>query len=130
INKLSGAAFVAEDVFNERRQKVSELIQDYLDFFTNHRQQSIIQSPVSETILENFGKNISDLFSKSIKQKFPFALFGNVSVSHVVNSNIMKHVIVKMDKQDVTDKFARKIHDWEEHRASKLVTEHVLDLLD
>src|SRR5690606_31180408 len=56
INKLSGAAFVAEDVFNERRQKVSELIQDYLDFFTNHRQQSIIQSPVSETILENFGK--------------------------------------------------------------------------
>ena len=34
-----------------------------------------------------------------------------------------------MDKQDVTDKFARKIHGWEEHRASKLVTEHVLDLL-
>ncbi|MEQ4450544.1 hypothetical protein ACFX4S_15035 [Kosakonia sp. YIM B13605] len=130
INKLSGAAFVAEDVFNERRQKVSELVQDYLDLFTNHRQQSIIQSPVSETILENFGKNISDFFSKSIKKQFPFALFGNISVSHVVNSNIMKHVIVQMDKQDVTDKFARKIYQWEEHRASKLVTEHVLDLLD
>jgi hypothetical protein len=34
-----------------------------------------------------------------------------------------------MDKQDVTDKFARKIRDWEEHRASDLVTEHVLHLL-
>ncbi|EEJ5769160.1 hypothetical protein GR174_001736 [Salmonella enterica subsp. enterica] len=129
INILPGAAFVAEDVFNEQRQKVSDLIKEYLDLFTNHMQQSIIQSSVSETILENFGNIISDLFSENIKKPFPFSLFGNISVSPVVNSNIMRPVIFYIDKQDVTDKFARKIHDWEENRSSNLITEHVLDLL-
>lgn len=129
INKLTGSAFVAEDFFNERRQRVSELIQEYLDLFTNHIQQSIIQSPVSETILENFGKSISDFFSKSIKKPFPFVLFGNISVSPVVNSNIMKHAIFQMDKQDVIDKLARKLHGLEENRASILIRHHVTDLL-
>ncbi|HCI6774492.1 TPA: hypothetical protein NPP69_004340 [Klebsiella quasipneumoniae subsp. similipneumoniae] len=130
INKLSGAAFVAEDIFSERRQKVSELIQEYLDLFTNHIEQEIINSPVSSTILDSFGSMVSEVFEKNLKKEMLFSLFGNITLAPVENSNIMKRIVFLMDKQDVTDQFARKIHDWEKHRASKLVTEHVLDLLD
>lgn len=129
INKLTGAAFVAEDVFTEQRQKMSDLIQEYLDVFNNEMQQSIIQSPVSETILENAGKVISELFSKKIANSFPFKLFSNISVGTVVNGNIMRRIFFQTDKQDVTDKFARKIHGLEENRASALINEHVFDLL-
>lgn len=129
INKLTGAAFVAEDVFTEQRQKMSDLIQEYLDVFNNEMQQSIIQSPVSETILENAGKVISELFSKKIANSFPFKLFSNISVGTVVDGNIMRRISFQTDKQDVTDKFARKIHGLEENRASALINEHVFDLL-
>ncbi|ASN85119.1 Hypothetical protein SCC1_1681 [Pectobacterium versatile] len=129
INKLTGAAFVSEDVFSEQRQKTSDLIQEYLDLFTNQMQQSIIQSPVSKAILENAGKIISELFSKKIENSFPFKLFSNISVGAVVNGNIMKRIYFQTDKQDVTDKFARKVHGLEKSRASAFIREHVLDLL-
>ncbi|MDU6926771.1 hypothetical protein [Franconibacter helveticus] len=129
INKLTGAAFVADDVFTEKKQKVSDLIQEYLDLFTNHIQQEIINSPVSSTILDNFGSIISDIFKKNLSKKILFSLFGNITSAPVVNSNIMKRIVFNMDKQDVTDKFSRKIHGLEENRASALINEHVLDLL-
>lgn len=129
INKLTGAAFVAEDIFNERRQKVSELIQEYLDLFTNHIQQEIIHSPVSSTILDGFGSIISEIFTKNLSKKLLFSLFGNITPAPVENSNIMRRIVFHMDKQDVTDRFSRKIHGFEENRASSLIDEHVLDLL-
>lgn len=129
INKLTGAAFVADDVFNERRQKVSELIQEYLDLFTNHIEQEIINSPVSSTILSNFGSVVSEFFNKSLNKNMLFSLFGNITSAPVENSNIMRYIVFQTDKQDVTDKFARKIHDWEKHHASNLVNQHVLCLL-
>lgn len=128
-NSLTCAAFVAEEVFNEQRKKISDLIQEYLDLFTNHIQQSIIQSSVSVTILGNAGKDISELFLKKIEKIFPFKLFRIISVGAVVNSNIMRPIIFKINKQDVTDQFARKIHGWEENRASNFLDSHVLDLL-
>ncbi|BBR51603.1 hypothetical protein WP4S17E08_P10860 (plasmid) [Escherichia coli] len=75
INKLTGAAFVAENIFNERRQKVSELIQEYQDLFTNQIEQEIINSPVSSTILGNFGSVVSEFFNKSLNKNMLFSLF-------------------------------------------------------
>lgn len=129
INKLTGAAFVAEDIFNERRQKVSELIQEYIELFTNNIQQGIIQSPVSKTILNKLEKSISELFSQKIKKVFPFTLFNNISESAVVNSNIMKLFSFPIEKQIVTDRFAEKIHGWEAGRASGILNCHIFDLL-
>lgn len=129
INKLTGAAFVADVAFTEKQQKVSDLIQEYLDLFTNHIQQEIINSPVSSTILENFGSMISEIFTKNLRNKMLFSLFGNITPAPVENSNIMKRIFFQMDKQDVTDKFSRKIHGQEENRASILIRHHVLDLL-
>lgn len=129
INKLTGAAFVAEDVFTEQRQKISELIQEYLDIFTNQIQQGIIQSPVSNIILEQAGKVISDLFSEKIAHSFPFNLFSKISIGPVVKGNIMRRIFFQTDKQDVTDKFARKIHGMEENRASTFISHNKLDLL-
>ena len=129
INKLTSAAFVAEDVFNERRQKVSELIQEYLDLFTNTIQQGIIQSPVSKTILHKLDKSVSELFSQKIKEVFPFTLFSSISESAVVNSNVMKPFSFPIEKQIVTDRFAEKIHGWEAGRASGILKYHILDLL-
>lgn len=129
INKLTGAAFVAEDIFNERRQKVSELIQEYLDLFTNHIEQEIILSPVSSTILDNFGCIISEILTKNLRKNILFSLFGNITTVPVENSNIMRRIFFPMDKQDVTDKFSCKIHGFEENCASALINEHVLDLL-
>lgn len=129
INKLTGAAFVDDDVFTEKQQKVSDLIQEYLDLFTNHIQQEIIHSPVSSTILDNFGSIISDIFTKKLRKKLLFSLFGNISSAPVENSNITRRIVLHMDKQDVTDKFSRKIHGVEENRASALINKHVFDLL-
>lgn len=129
VNRLTGAAFVSDETFNEQRQKISDLIQEYLDIFTNQMQQNIIQAPISETILENAGKIISDLFLKKFANSFPLKLFTNISVGTVANSNIMKLIHFKMDKQDVTDKFSRKLHGLEENRASLFIRQHVLDLL-
>jgi hypothetical protein len=128
IKTLTGAAFVAEDDFNQQRIKVSDLIKEYLDLFKNEIQQRIILSPVSETILEKMGKDISDLFLEKIKKTFPFNLFNNITVSSSVRSNIIKPILFHMDKQDVTDKFSRKIHGFEEDHASWLVEQHVFDL--
>ncbi len=130
INKLTGAAFVAENIFNERRQKVSELIQEYQDLFTNQIEQEIINSPVSSTILGNFGSVVSEIFNKSLNKNMLFSLFGNITPAPVENSNIMRRIFFSMDKQDVTDNFSRKIHGFEENRAYALINEHVLDLLD
>lgn len=129
INKLTGAAFVAEDVFNERRQKVSELIQEYLELFTNTIQQGIMQSPVSKTMLQKLDKSVSELFSQKIKEVFPFTLFSSISESAVVNSNVMKPFSFPIEKQIVTDRFAEKIHGWEAGRASGILNYHILDLL-
>lgn len=129
INKLTGAAFVADDAFTEKQQKVSNLIQEYLDLFTNHIQQEIIHSPVSSTILDSFGSIISEIFTKNLSKKILFSLFGNITPAPVENSNIMRRIVFHMDKQDVTDRFSRKIHRFEENRASALIDEHVLDLL-
>ncbi|EBJ6224861.1 hypothetical protein DXW47_22645 [Salmonella enterica] len=129
INKLTGAAFVAEDIFNERRQKMSELIQEYLDLFNNHIEQEIIHSPVSSTILGNFGCIISEIFTKNLRKNILYSLFGNITYAPVENSNIMRCIVFPMDKQDVTDKFSRKIHGFEENCASALINEQVLDLL-
>ncbi|MGR7138185.1 hypothetical protein ACU62P_04860 [Klebsiella aerogenes] len=129
INKLTSAAFVDDDVFTEKQQKVSDLIQEYLDLFTNHIQQEIIHSPVSSTILDKFGSIISDIFTKNLSKKILFSLFGNIASAPVENSNITRRIVLHMDKQDVTDKFSRKIHGFEENRASALINEHVLDLL-
>ncbi|ENF1950587.1 hypothetical protein ABQK02_003819 [Salmonella enterica subsp. enterica] len=129
INKLTGAAFVADDAFTEKQQKVSDLIQEYLDLFTNHIQQEIIHSPVSSTILDSFGSIISEIFTKNLSKKILFSLFGNITPAPVENSNIMRRIVFHMDKQDVTDRFSRKIHGFEENRASALIDEHVLDLL-
>lgn len=129
INRLTGAAFVAEDVFNEQRQKVSETIQEYLDLFTNHTEQGIIKSPVSKTMLENFGSIISNFFTENLNKKLLFSLFGSISLSPVENSNIKRSVVFYIEKQNVTDKFARKIHGSDESRASAFIREHVLDLL-
>ncbi|MGP3227839.1 hypothetical protein [Serratia nevei] len=129
INKLTGAAFVADDVFTEKQQKVSDLIQEYLDLFTNHIQQEIIHSPVSSTILDSFGSIISEIFTKNLSKKILFSLFGNITPAPVENSNIMRRIVFHMDKQDVTDRFSRKIHGFEENRASELIDQHVLDLL-
>ncbi|HAT3516172.1 TPA: hypothetical protein I8522_002735 [Serratia marcescens] len=129
INKLTGAAFVADDAFTEKQQKVSDLIQEYLDLFTNHIQQEIIHSPVSSTILDSFGSIISEIFTKNLSKKILFSLFGNITPVPVENSNIMKRIVFHMDKQDVTDRFSRKIHGFEENRASELIDQHVLDLL-
>ncbi|MBL0910625.1 hypothetical protein G5645_21820, partial [Pectobacterium carotovorum] len=41
----------------------------------------------------------------------------------------MKRIYFQTDKQDVTDKFARKVHGLEKSRASAFIREHVLDLL-
>lgn len=130
INKLTGAAFVAENIFNERRQKVSELIQEYQDLFTNQIEQEIINSPVSSTILGNFGSVVSEFFNKSLNKNMLFSLFGNITPAPVENSNIMGRIFFSMDKQDVTDNFSRKIHGFEENCAYALINEHVLDLLD
>lgn len=130
INKLTGAAFVAENIFNERRQKVSELIQEYQDLFTNQIEQEIITSPVSSTILGNFGSVVSEFFNKSLNKNMLFSLFGNITPAPVENSNIMGRIFFSMDKQDVTDNFSRKIHGFEENCAYALINEHVLDLLD
>ncbi|HBM7879135.1 TPA: hypothetical protein LZ539_004527 [Escherichia coli] len=130
INKLTGAAFVAENIFNERRQKVSELIQEYQDLFTNQIEQEIINSPVSSTILGNFGSVVSEFFNKSLNKNMLFFLFGNITPAPVENSNIMGRIFFSMDKQDVTDNFSRKIHGFEENCAYALINEHVLDLLD
>ncbi len=130
INKLTGAAFVAENIFNERRQKVSELIQEYQDLFTNQIEQEIINSPVSSTILGNFGSVVSEFFNKSLNKNMLFSLFGNITPAPVENSNIMGRIFFSMDKQDVTDNFSRKIHGFEENCAYALFNEHVLDLLD
>lgn len=130
INKLTGAAFVAENIFNERRQKVSELIQEYQDLFTNQIEQEIINSPVSSTILGNFGSVVSKFFNKSLNKNMLFSLFGNITPAPVENSNIMGRIFFSMDKQDVTDNFSRKIHGFEENCAYALINEHVLDLLD
>ena len=129
INKLTCAAFVADDTFTEKQQKVSDLIQEYLDLFTNHIQQEIIHSPVSSTILDSFGSIISEIFTKNLSKKILFSLFGNITPAPVENSNIMRRIVFHMDKQDVTDRFSRKIHGFEENRASSLINEHVLDLL-
>ncbi|BEO78732.1 MULTISPECIES: hypothetical protein [Serratia] len=129
INKLTGVAFVDDDVFTEKQQNVSDLIQEYLNLFTNHIQQEIIHSPVSGTILDNFGSIISDIFTKNLSKKILFSLFGNIASAPVENSNITRRIVLHMDKQDVTDKFSRKIHGFEENRASALINEHVLDLL-
>ncbi|HIH9051507.1 TPA: hypothetical protein ACYUXQ_004156 [Escherichia coli] len=129
INKLTCAAFVADDVFTEKQQKVSDLMQEYLDLFTNHIEQEIIKSPVSSTILDNFGNIISDLFTANLSKKKLFSLFGKVAFCSVENSNIKRPVVFYIEKQNVTDKFARKIHGFEENRASALINEHVLDLL-
>lgn len=129
INKLTGAAFVADDAFTEKQQKVSDLIQEYLDLFTNHIQQEIIHSPVSSTILDSFGSIISEIFKKNLSKKILFSLFGNITPAPVENSNIMRRIVLHMDKQDVTDRFSRKIHGFEENRASSLIDEHVLGLL-
>lgn len=130
INKLTGTAFVAENIFNERRQKVSELIQEYQDLFTNQIEQEIINSPVSSTILGNFGSVVSEFFNKSLNKNMLFSLFGNITPAPVENSNIMGRIFFSMDKQDVTDNFSRKIHGFEENCAYALINEHVLDLLD
>ncbi|EFJ3463063.1 hypothetical protein VD25_003280 [Escherichia coli] len=130
INKLTGAAFVAENIFNERRQKVSELIQEYQDLFTNQIEQEIINSPVSSTILGNFGSVVSEFFNKNLNKNMLFSLFGNITPAPVENSNIMGRIFFSMDKQDVTDNFSRKIHGFEENCAYALINEHVLDLLD
>ncbi|WP_421512508.1 hypothetical protein ACOQH0_24385 (plasmid) [Enterobacter sp. JS8-1] len=130
INKLTCAAFVADDAFTEKQQKVSDLIQEYLDLFTNHIQQEIIHSPVSSTILDSFGSIISEIFTKNLSKKILFSLFGNITPAPVENSNIMRRIFFSMDKQDVTDNFSRKIHGFEENCASALIDEHVLDLLD
>ncbi|EBL1217002.1 hypothetical protein HNS67_004526, partial [Salmonella enterica] len=58
-----------------------------------------------------------------------YSLFGNITYAPVENSNIMRCIVFPMDKQDVTDKFSRKIHGFEENCASALINEHVLDLL-
>lgn len=130
INKLTGAAFVADDVFTEKQQKVSDLIQEYRDLFTSHIQQEIIHSPVSSTVLDNFGSTISDIFTKNLSKKLLFSLFANITPAPVENSNIMRRIFFSMDKQDVTDNFSRKIHGFEENCASALIDEHLLDLLD
>lgn len=130
INKLTGAAFVADDVFTEKQQKVSDLIQEYRDLFTSHIQQEIIHSPVSSTVLDNFGSTISDIFTKNLSKKLLFSLFANITPAPVENSNIMRRIFFSMDKQDVTDNFSRKIHGFEKNRAYALINEHVLDLLD
>ncbi|MHC6137975.1 hypothetical protein [Enterobacter sp. IBGEEm25P6] len=130
INKLTCAAFVADDAFTEKQQKVSDLIQEYLDLFTNHIQQEIIHSPVSSTILDSFGSIISEIFTKNLSKKILFSLFGNITPAPVENSNIMRRIFFSMDKQDVTDNFSRKIHGFEENCSSALIDEHVLDLLD
>ncbi|WP_019843172.1 hypothetical protein [Escherichia coli] len=129
INKLSGAAFVADNAFTGKQQKVSDLIQEYMDLFNSHIEQEIIKSPVSSTFLENFGTIISDIFIKKLNEEMLFSLFGNVSLAPVENSNVMKPIVFTMDKQDVTDKFALKIHHLEENCASVLIRQHVLDLL-
>ncbi|EPE5368236.1 hypothetical protein ACWU7O_004846 [Escherichia coli] len=41
----------------------------------------------------------------------------------------MRRIVLHMDKQDVTDRFSRKIHGFEENCASSLIDEHVLGLL-
>lgn len=130
INKLTGASFVAEDIFTEQRKKMSDLMQEYIDIFTNQVQQSIIQSPVSDVILKHLGKVISELFLQKIEDSFPFNLFNKISEGTVVNGNVMKRFSFEIDKQNVTDKFARKIHFWEENRASTFIEHNVLDLLD
>ncbi|HBC0967156.1 TPA: hypothetical protein IGZ69_003486 [Escherichia coli] len=129
INKLTGAAFVAEDVFNERRQKVSKLIQEYLELFTNNIHQGIINSPVSKIILNKLEKSVSELFSQKIEKVFPFTLFSNISESAIVNSNVMKPFFFPIEKQIVTDRFAEKIHGWEEARASVILNSHMFDLM-
>lgn len=130
INKLSGAAYVADDAFTGKQQIVSDLIQEYLDLFSNHIQQEIIHSPVSSTILDNFGNVISEIFTKNLSKKPLFSLFGNITSAPVESSNIMKRIVFNVDKQDVTDKFSRKIHGFEQNRASDLINQHVLDLLN
>lgn len=130
INKLTGAAFVADDVFTEKQHKVSDLIQEYRDLFTSHIQQEIINSPVSSTVLNNFGSTISDIFIKNLSKKLLFSLFANITPAPVENSTIMRRIFFSMDKQDVTDNFSRKIHGFEENCAYALINEHVLDLLD
>ncbi|HAV9460389.1 TPA: hypothetical protein JLG09_003876 [Escherichia coli] len=130
INKLTGAAFVADDVFTEKQHKVSDLIQEYRDLFTSHIQQEIINSPVSSTVLNNFGSTISDIFIKNLSKNLLFSLFANITPAPVENSTIMRRIFFSMDKQDVTDNFSRKIHGFEENCAYALINEHVLDLLD
>ncbi|ELY6322371.1 hypothetical protein SNQ60_004238 [Cronobacter turicensis] len=129
-NRLTGSAFIAEDDFKDQQQKVAQLIQEYIDLFKNQMQQSIIQSPISKTILEKLEKTVSELFLEKINKTFPFTLFSDISVVPVVNSNIMKRFVFNSDKQDVTDKFFRKIHGSDESHASAFIREHILDLLD
>ena len=129
INKLTGAAFVADDDFTEKQQKVSDLTKEYLDLFTNHIQQEIIHSPVSSTILNSFGSIVSEVFTKKLRKIILFSLFGNITSTPVENSNIMRRIVFHMDKQDVTDRFSRRINSWENNRATELCHWHLLDLL-
>ena len=128
--KLTGAVFVAEDAFSKQQQKVYDLIQDYIDIFNNQIQKGIIQSPVSDPLLDKHGKFISEIFLKKIKNSILFELFSNISVGAVSNGNIMRPIYYKLDKQYMTDRFSQKIFGLEENRASAFIGEHVLDLLD
>ncbi|WP_044185880.1 hypothetical protein [Phytobacter massiliensis] len=128
-DKLTGTVFVDDVLFGPQRQSVSDLVGKYLNVFNDHIKQSIIHAPVSKTVLEELERDISDSFKEKLHQALPFSLFEKISEHTVVTSNIICRFPFETEKQDVTDRFRRKIHGRENAWASGMFSKVLLDLL-